>query len=112
MTEHTRPLSGVSADILKRSPDFQKTTTVYTLDITHFFWLQEVHFLTKISDTGAFSCRVNVKDVDASVRHHLNTRNKSIIKRIIRNGDTCCCSLSCVRRLRSCAFVVFLLKFE
>ena len=32
---------GVYADTLKRSPDLQKTATIYAYAITHFVWLQK-----------------------------------------------------------------------
>ena len=63
--------------------------------------------MTKISDPGGFSCRVKVEDVDASLRHHLNMRGNSTINRTRRKCDPCCCSLSCVRRVRSCACLLY-----
>ena len=63
--------------------------------------------LTKISDPGGFSCRVKVEDVDASLRHHLNMRGNSTTNRTRRKGDPCCRSLSCVRRVRSCACLLY-----
>ena len=93
---------------MKRSPDLQKTATIYAYTITHFVWLQkEGLFLTKISDPGGFSCRVKVEDVDASLRHHLNMRGNSTTNRTRRKGDPCCRSLSCVRRVRSCACLLY-----
>ena len=99
---------GVYADTLKRSPDLQKTATIYACAITHFVWLQKRgSILTKICDPGGFSCRVKVEDVDASLRHHLNMRGNSTTNRTRRKGDPCCRSLSCVRRVRSCACLLY-----